>query len=173
MQSKLSVVLLKGKNISEVSDMNKMSIHLQQILAEKEKVDLKVRQTISEAAIKSANFIILCGYDLGLLSELFKILSYMESIEEKDRPTVFLYEEPGQSIYSTINSIIYSGSGLGRVDIKIFNKVVDTWTYNDIIGYVNVSVRSLGLSTNTSDTKPNAPEYSGGDVTQGDSEDPS
>jgi hypothetical protein len=154
MQPKLSAVLLKGKNISEVSDMNKMSVHLEQILMEKEGVDLKVRQSITDALLKSANFIILCGYDSGLLSELFKIISYMESVIEKERPVLFLYEEPGRTIFPLINSLMTSGSDLERIDIKVLDKVVDTWTYNDIIGYINVSIKQIGLSANTANVEP-------------------
>ena len=161
MQNKLSVVLLKGKNINEMSDMNRMSVHLEQILAEKEGVDLKVRQNITDALLKSVNFIVLCGYDSGLLSEFFKIIAYMESITKEDRPIVFLYEEPGQTIESNINELIRRGSELDRIDITVFDKVIDTWTYNDIIGYINVSLKRLGSSSNTTDVKSNDSSISG------------
>ena len=155
MQNKLSVVILRGKNISEMSDINKMSVHLEQILAEKDRVDLKIRQSITDALLKSANFIILCGYDYGLLSELFKILSHMETLEDKTNlPFVFLHEEPGQSVHSGLNSLITTGGDIGRMDIKIFNQVIDTWTYNDIIGYIDVALRRLGPSTDTQPTQP-------------------
>ena len=171
MQTKLSVILLRGKNVSELSDMNKMSVHLEQLLTEKDRVDLKVRQNLTDPLLKSADFIVLCGYDAGLLSEFFKIVSYIESLNGSEKkPYIFLYEEPGQSINSTINDLFMQGSGMGRMDVKVLDNIVDTWTYNDIIGYINIHVKRLGSAGNTQRTK----SVSSGDLlTEGDSTDPS
>ena len=54
MPSKISVVLLKGKSIGETSDINKMAVHLEQILTEKDQVDFKVRQSLTEPAVKTS-----------------------------------------------------------------------------------------------------------------------
>lgn len=149
MQSKLSVLLLRGKNISETSDINKMFVHIEQVLTEKDGVDLKVRQGLTEPSIKSADFIILCGYDSSNLSELFKCISTLESLDGDSGPTIFLYEEPGVAIYEKLNYILTEMMDLGRINFKVFKKVVDTITYRDIIGYIDVSLKKLELSAIT------------------------
>lgn len=147
MQSKISVLLLKGKNIDEMSDINKMAVHLEQILTEKDGVDLKIRQGLTDPAIKSADFIIFCGYDCGTLGEIFKALGVIEGLDGKEGPVLFLYEEPGNSIYEYIDRILTAGMDLRRIDSKLFDKVIDTSTYRDIIGYIDVTLRKLGNST--------------------------
>jgi hypothetical protein len=147
MQPKLSVVLIKGQNVNAESDINKMAVHLEQMLTEKEGVDLKIRQTLTEPTIRKTNFIVFCGYDTMILSELFKAMSAIESCEDSEGPILFLYEEPGQSIQEQINNIIRAGSDLGRINHKLFNRVVDTWSHNDIIGYINVALKRARLST--------------------------
>lgn len=144
MQSKISVLLLKGKNVNEVSDVNKMAVHLEHLLNEKEGVDLKVRQSLTDPSIKASDFIIFCGYDTGILSEFFKTLYVMESMEDNSGPIVFLYEEPGTSIYEKLDRILTEGMDLERINPKIFKKIVDTSTYRDIIGYIDVSLKKLG-----------------------------
>jgi hypothetical protein len=153
MQSKLSVILLKGRNIDETSDMNKMAVHLEQILSEKDGIDLKIRQSITDAMLKSVNFIVFCGYDTTILSEFFKSLSAIEAVEGQEGPTVFLYEEPGQSIWEHLNYILREGMDLGRVSPKVFNKVVDVWSYHDIINTINISLKRLGTNA-TNDNSP-------------------
>jgi hypothetical protein len=144
MQSKISVLLLKGKNVDEMSDMNKMAVHLEQVLTEKDGVELKTRQGLTDPAVKSADFIIFCGYDCGSLGEFFKALGVIEAVEGKEGPVVFLYEEPGNSIYEYLNRILTAGMDLGRIGPKVFDKIIDTSTYRDIIGYIDVSLRKLG-----------------------------
>jgi hypothetical protein len=146
MQSKISVLLLKGKNVDEMSDMNKMAVHLEQVLTEKDGVDLKIRQGLTDPAIKSSDFIVFCGYDCGILGELFKALSVIESLDGKEGPVLFLYEEPGNSIYEHLNRVLTSGMDLKRIESKVFDKIIDTNTYRDIIGYIDVSLRKLGTS---------------------------
>lgn len=149
MQSKVSVLLLKGKNVDEMSDMNKMAVHLEQVLTEKDGVELKTRQGLTDPAIKSADFIVFCGYDCGSMGEFFKALGVIETLEGKEGPVIFMYEEPGNSIYEHLNRILTAGMDLGRVDPKIFDKIIDTNTYRDIIGYIDVSLRKLGTPATT------------------------
>jgi hypothetical protein len=144
MQSKISVLLLKARNIDEMSDMNKMAVHLEQILTEKDGVDLKVRQGLTDPSIKSSDFIVFCGFDSGILGEFFKAVSVVESMDGKEGPVLFIYDEPGNSIYQHIDRIFTDGMDLDRMDPKIFDKVIDTNTYRDIIGYIDVSLRRLG-----------------------------
>jgi len=151
MQAKISAVLIKSKAVDNSSDLNKMAVHLEQVLTEKEGVELKVRQGLTEASMKSASFIIFCGYDCGSLGEFFKALSAIEACEGSDGPMIFLYEEAGQSIWERINYILRDGVDLGRMDPKIFNRVIDTWSYRDIISTIDVSLRRLGTQS-TSDT---------------------
>lgn len=147
MQSKVSVLLLKGKNVDEMSDMNKMAVHLEQMLTEKNGVDFKTRQGLTDPAIKSSDFIVFCGYDCNILSEFFKALNVIESIDGDEGPILFLYEEPGVSVYEMINNILTKGMDLHRISPKVFKKIVDTMSYRDIIGYIDVSLRKLGTST--------------------------
>jgi hypothetical protein len=165
MQSKVSVILLRSKNIDNSSDINKMSVHLEQVLTEKNKVDLKVRQSVTEAGIKSANFIVFCGYDSSILSEFFKALSVVESMEGSEGPTLFLYEEPGQSVWESLNYVLTRGMDLRRVSPKVFNKIIDTWSYRDIISTIDISIRKLGIDSATSNSTPsdggNVPEVVG------------
>ena len=149
MQSKVSVLLLKGKNVDEMSDMNKMAVHLEQTLAEKDGVDFKTRQGLTDPAIKSSDFIVFCGYDCGILSELFKALSVIESLDGNEGPILFLYEEPGVSVYERINNILTESMDLRRTSPKVFKKIVDTTSYRDIIGYIDVSLRKLGTAAAT------------------------
>lgn len=144
MQSKISVLLLRGKNVSELSDMNKMAVHLEQILNEKDSVDLKTRQSLTEPTIKSSNFIVFCGVDNGILSEIFKTLNTIETLEGDSGPILLIYEEPGVAISEKLNNILMEYMDLGRVSPKVFDKIVHTTSYRDIIGYMDVYIRKLG-----------------------------
>jgi hypothetical protein len=89
---------------------------------------------------------VFCGYDCGILGEFFKALSVIESLDGKEGPVLFLYEEPGNSIYEHLNRVLTSGMDLKRIESKVFDKIIDTNTYRDIIGYIDVSLRKLGTS---------------------------
>jgi hypothetical protein len=158
MQSKVSVILLKSKAIDNSSDINKMTVHLEQVLAEREKVDLKTRQSLTDANIKGSDYIVFCGYDTAILSEFFKALSVIEGLEGAgEGPQLFLYDEPGQSIEEHLNRVLTQGTDLRRIDPKIFKKIVSTWSYRDIIATVDIGIRKLGIDATTdssSDTNP-------------------
>lgn len=158
MQSKISVILLKSKAVDNSSDLNKMAVHLEQVLTEKDGVDLKVRQSVTEASAKSSDFIIFCGYDTFTLSEFFKALSVVEGMEGSEGPMVFLYEEAGQSPWERLNYVLRDGMDIGRVSPKVFNKIIDTWSYRDIINTIDVSLRRLGTgpADNTDPTSKRA-----------------
>ena len=151
MQAKISAVLIKSRAVDNSSDLNKMAVHLEQVLTEKDGVELKVRQGLTEASMKLASFIIFCGYDCAMLGEFFKALSAIESCEGSDGPMIFLYEEAGQSIWERIDYILRDGVDLGRMNPKIFKRVIDTWSYRDIISTIDVTLRQLGTQS-TSDT---------------------
>jgi hypothetical protein len=139
---KVSVVLVKSKQAESVSDINKMTVHLEKIFDESTSVDLKSRLTLTEANIKSADFIVFCGFSLSTLSSLFQALSVIEATDEPLKtPTVILYDEPGRSIYENLDKILMSGMDMRRVDPKVFKKVIDTWRHHDIISMVNQLVR--------------------------------
>lgn len=158
MQSKVSVILVKSKTLDTSSDINKMAVHLEQILTEKDKTDIKVRQSVTEAVIKTTDYMVFCGYDSGLLAEFFKALSVVEGMELETGPQLFLYEEPGQSIWEHINYILMEGARLGRVDPKIFNRAVTTWSYRDIIGTIDIGIRKLGTRQADSDLPTSEPK---------------
>ena len=149
MQPKISVVLIKSKAVSNSSDLNKMAVHLEQVLTEKDGIELKVRQGLTEATIKSASFIVFCGYDCAALGEFFKALAIVESMEASESPLLFLYEEAGQSIWEHLHYILRDGMDLRRISPDIFKKVIDTWKYRDIIDTIDVTLRKLGTGSTT------------------------
>lgn len=139
---KVSVVLVKPKQSESVSDINKMTVHLEKLLEDNSSVDLKSRNSVTDATIKSADFVIFCGFNLDILSSLFQTLSVIELTETPIKtPHVFLYDEPGRSIYEDLNRILMSGMDMKRVNPKIFKNLVDTWRYHDIIAMVNQEIR--------------------------------
>lgn len=99
---KVQVVLVRSKSANGTSDISKMTSHLEGLLIEKEGVDLKVRASLTDAVLKGSDYVVFCGYDLDCLSDLFKALSFVETAGNL-APTLFLYEEPGQSILSLIH----------------------------------------------------------------------
>lgn len=149
MQSKLSVVIVRARSVKETSDMNRMAVHLEQILAEKDGIDLRIRQTLTESSLKSADFIVFSGFDLTSLSELFKALA------SDTKAIMFMYDEPGVEPTSGVKELLRLGSDHGRLDIRISDRLVSCWTYRDIIGYIDSALRrQLGSSSPSSD--PNA-----------------
>lgn len=140
---KVSVVLIKSKQAESVSDINKMTVHLEKILDENTSVDLKTRLTLTEANIKSSDILVFCGFSLSTLASLFQALATIESTDEPLKtPTVILYDEPGRSIYENLDKILMSGMDMRRIDPKVFKKVIDTWRHHDIISLVNQLVRA-------------------------------
>ena len=81
MPAKTSVVIVKSKSVDNASDLNKMVVHLDQILTEKEGVEVKVRQSITEALVKGADFVVFAGWDNTLLSNVFSTLGILEKLE--------------------------------------------------------------------------------------------
>lgn len=140
---KVSVVLVKSKQAESVSDINKMTVHLEKILDENTSIELKSRLTLTDANIKSSDVIVFCGFSLGTLSSLFQTLSVIESTEEPLKtPIVILYDEPGRSIYENLDKILMSGMDMRRIDPKVFKKIIDTWRHHDIITMVNQLARA-------------------------------
>lgn len=154
MQIKPSVLLLKGRNTSDMSDICKMAVHLENVLLEMDGVDFKTRQGLTDSAIKSSDFVIFCGFDSYILSEFFRVLHIIENLpEEVNGPIVFLYEEPGKSIYEHLNYILTSGMDEKRISSRVFKNIVDTWRYRDIVDSIAIAVRRLG---SLPDSKPSA-----------------
>ena len=92
MSSKVSVVILKSKSVDSTSDINKMVVHLEQILTEKEGVDLKVRQNLTDPIIKSSKFIIFAGWDSAILSQFFTVLGALEKEDADLSKKLFLFD---------------------------------------------------------------------------------
>ena len=156
---KVSVVLVKPKQTESVSDINKMTVHLEKILEDNSLVDLKSRNSVTDATVRSADFVIFCGFNLEVLSSLFQALSVVELTDTPIKtPSIFLYDEPGRSIYQDINKILMSGMDMGRVNPKIFKNLIDTWRYRDIIGMINQEIK---VRENESSSDPvGAPDIS-------------
>tara|TARA_B100000902_G_C27279655_1_gene900944 strand:- start:809 stop:1276 length:468 start_codon:yes stop_codon:yes gene_type:complete len=155
MPAKTSVVIVKSKSVDNASDLNKMVVHLEQILTEKEGVEIKVRQSITEALVKGSDFVVFAGWDNSLLSSFFSTLSTIEKIESPVDKKIFLFDEPGSNCWTDLNRILTFGMDLGRVDQNLFEKIVDCWNYRDIMSYIDFKLRQLNEndSTGNTDTK--------------------
>tara|TARA_S200002703_G_scaffold115761_1_gene101281 strand:- start:130 stop:594 length:465 start_codon:yes stop_codon:yes gene_type:complete len=150
MSSKLSVVVVKSKSVDSTSDLNKMVVHLEQVLTERENVEIKIRQTTTDALVKSADFIIFSGWDSSLLSSFFHALSLLEKSDLNKK--VFLFDEPGTNCWTDINRLLTFGMDIGRIDSSIFDKVIDCWNYRDIMSYIDLEIRKLEKSDADSGT---------------------
>lgn len=152
MSDKVSVVIIKAKSVDATTDINKMTVHLEQILTEKQKVDVKTRQSVTEATLKGSDFIIFAGWDSMSISQLFSAISFLEKEDESAKEKlIFLFDEPGASCWYNINRLLTDGMDLGRIDSKIFKKIVDCWSYRDIMSYIDVKLRKLDLDANSGD----------------------
>lgn len=151
MSSKLSVTVLKARGLADDSDVHKLYVHLVNILGEKEGIDLKTRSSLTEAAIKSSDYIVLCGSDASTLSELFKCFSVFE---EEQFPMIFLYDEAGSSVEDDLNALLRFLTDKSRINVKIFKKLVYSWTYRDIIGTLDIGLRKLERDYEQSSVEP-------------------
>jgi hypothetical protein len=151
MSSKISVTIIKARSVDTVSDLNKMVVHLEQILTEKEGIEVKSRQSITETTIKSSDFIVFAGWDLSLLSHLFNVLALLEKQEIEDDKRIFLFDEAGSNCWDDVNRLMTAGMDLGRIDYKLFNKIENCWNYRDIISFIDVKLRKLEINANPGD----------------------
>ena len=151
MSSKISVTIIKARSVDTVSDLNKMVVHLEQILTEKEGIEVKNRQSITETTIKSSDFIVFAGWDLSLLSHLFNVLALLEKQEIEDDKRIFLFDEAGSNCWDDVNRLMTAGMDLGRIDYKLFNKIENCWNYRDIISFIDVKLRKLEINANPGD----------------------
>lgn len=152
MSDKVSVVIIKAKSVDATTDVNKMTVHLEQILTEKQKVDVKTRQSVTEATLKGSDFIIFAGWDSMSISQLFSTISFLEKEDESAKEKlVFLFDEPGASCWDGLNRLLTDGMDLRRIDSKIFKKIVDCWSYRDIMSYIDVKLRKLDVNATSGD----------------------
>lgn len=152
MSEKVSVVIIKAKSVDAVTDINKMTVHLEQVLAEKQDVDVKTRQSATEATLKGSDFIVFAGWDSSAVSQLFFAISFLEKEDDSAKEKmIFLFDEPGANCWENINRILTEGMDLGRVDSKIFKKITDCWNYRDIISYIDVKLRKLNANATSGD----------------------
>ncbi len=156
---KVSVVLVKSKQSEATSDINKMTVHLEKILEENLNVDLKSRNSVTDASIRSADFVVFCGFSLDNLSALFQTLSVVEQTESPIKtPIVFLYDEPGQSVYEEIDRILMKGMDVRRINSKVFKNLIDTWRHHDIVGMIAQEIKTR---ENESSSEPDGPSEPG------------
>lgn len=147
MSAKISVVIVKSKSVDTTSDLNKMVVHLEQVLAEKENVEVKTRQSITETLVKSADFIVFSGWDNLLLSGFFQVLSILEKSETSKK--LFLFDEPGTNCWTDLNRLLTFGMDIGRIDPKVFENIVDCWNHRDIMSYIDLELKRLNSDANT------------------------
>ena len=143
MSSKVSVVILKSKSVDSTSDINKMVVHLEQILTEKEGVDLKVRQSLTDPIIKSAKYIVFAGWDSAILSQFFTVLGALEKEDADLSKKLFVFDEPGKNCWTDLNRLLTFGMDINRISPKVFDTVVDCWNYRDIMSYIDLDLRRL------------------------------
>lgn len=151
MSAKVSVAIIKAKSVDAISDLNKMVVHLEQILTEKDHVEIKSRQSITEPLIKAADFIVFAGWDSQLLSNLFATFAFLEKQDVEDDKKLFLFDEPGSNCWGDVNRLLTEGMDLGRIDDKLFKKIEDCWNYRDIMSYIDVKLRKLESDANSGD----------------------
>ena len=151
MPAKISVTIIKAKSVDATSDLNKMAVHLEQILTERDGIEVKTRQSVTDATIKSSDFIVFAGWDTITLSSLFFVLNAIERQEAEDDKMVFLFDEPGSNCWDSINNLLTLGMDLGRVDSKLFRKIDNCWNYRDIMSYIDVKFRKLETNANSGD----------------------
>lgn len=141
MSNKIGVTLIKARALEDNSDVHKMALHLTTLLEEKEGVEFKTRNSLTDATIKASNYIIFCGGDSSTLAEFFKCVAFVESNTELELPTMFFYDEPGSSIESDLNNLLVFISDRRRLTASVFKKLIYSWTYRDIIGNIDVALR--------------------------------
>ena len=152
MSDKVSVVIIKARSVDATTDINKMTVHLEQILTERPNVDVKIRQSVTEATLKASDFIIFTGWDSMSVSLLFSTIGLLEKEDDSAKEKmIFLFDEPGANCWDNINRILTDGMDLGRVDSKIFKKITDCWNYRDIISYIDVKLRKLNGNATSGD----------------------
>lgn len=152
MSEKVSVVIIKAKSVDAITDINKMTVHLEQVLAEKQNVEVKTRQSVTEVTLKGSDFIVFAGWDSAAVSQLFSAISLLEKEDDSAKEKmIFLFDEPGANCWENVNRILTEGMDLGRVDSKIFKKITDCWNYRDIISYIDVKLRKLNANATSGD----------------------
>ncbi len=125
---------------------------MEQILTEKEGVDLKVRQSLTDPLIKSSKFIIFAGWDSSILCQFFNALSVIEKQEMDEGRKLFLFDEPGKNCWTDLNRILTFGMDIERFDPVVFDSVVDCWNYRDIMSYIDLDLRRLELNASSGTT---------------------
>lgn len=143
MSAKISVTVIKAQNIGADSDIPKLHMHLVNLLQEKEGVDLKTRNSLTEATIKGSDYIVLCGTDSATVSEYFKCISVVEGSKEVPMPKVFFYDVPGSWVEDDINALLRSMSDHRRVNVTVFENTFFSWNYRDIIGFVETDLKKV------------------------------
>lgn len=146
MSSKISVVIVKSKSVDTTSDLNKMVVHLEQVLAEKEGVEVKIRQSITDTTVKTADFVIFSGWDTQLLSSLFSAVNQFEKLDSTEAK-LFLFDEPGSNCWTDLSRLLTFGMDIDRVNPSIFDKIIDCWNYRDIMSYIDLKLRKLNANT--------------------------
>jgi len=149
MSSKVSIVILKSKSVDSTSDINKMVVHLEQILTEKDNIDLKVRQSLTDPIIKSAKFVIFAGWDSSILAQFFTLINALEKQETNIDKKLFMFDEPGKNCWNDLNRLLTFGMDIDRFSPEIFESVVDCWNYRDIMSYIDLELRKLESDANS------------------------
>ena len=152
MPAKTSVVIVKSKSVDNASDLNKMVVHLDQILTEKEGVEVKTRQSLTEALVKSSDFVVFAGWDNSLLSTFFGALAAIEKLEGTYDKKIFLFDEPGSNCWTDVNRLMTFGMDLERIDPNLFENIIDCWNYRDIMSYIDLKLRQSDTNDSTGNT---------------------
>jgi hypothetical protein len=152
MPSKISVTIIKTKSVDAVSDLNKMAVHLEQVLTEKEGVEVKTRQSVTETVIKSSDYIVFIGWDTLGISNIFSALHTLEKTEVEDDKKIFLFDEPGSNCWDDLNRLLTFGMDLDRIDSKLFTKIEHCWNYRDIMSYIDLKLRKSEANANSGDS---------------------
>ena len=131
-----------------------MVVHLEQILTEKDNIDLKVRQSLTDPIIKSAKFVIFAGWDSSILAQFFTLINALEKQETNIDKKLFMFDEPGKNCWNDLNRLLTFGMDIDRFSPEIFESVVDCWNYRDIMSYIDLELRKLESDANSRTPDP-------------------
>jgi hypothetical protein len=135
------VAILSSLRSQSERDLGKMIEHLYKCLSEVqgsvvEKITLTDKKFVS---FGDFDYVVFCGYDHVTFSHLHICLS------QEVKPFITLYDEPGKSLESEINSILFRGVDCARVPVSSLSAVEYSWSYRDILSRVKQSCRSREL----------------------------
>ena len=86
---------------------------------------------------------IFVSMDIKSMQELFEVLNKIEK-DPNNTSKIILFDEPGWSIWERLNIVLTELMDRRRVGGWIFDRVVSTWSLNEIMDFVKVGIDRFG-----------------------------